>query len=81
MPIWWNGIHEGLKIPSSSGGAGSSPAMGTLRWAASSPAFVKLGWKPSMATYCLMHPWGQKFSAIREKLAQGPWCNGNTADF
>lgn len=31
MPRWWNGIHEGLKIPWSLLHAGSSPARGTTK--------------------------------------------------
>jgi hypothetical protein len=30
-PEWWNGIHEGLKIPCLHGLTGSSPVSGTAK--------------------------------------------------
>ncbi len=37
LPKWWNGRHEGLKIPWPQGCAGSSPAFGTVNKEISSP--------------------------------------------
>lgn len=33
MPRWWNGRHKGLKSPRQQWRAGSTPALGTLRFA------------------------------------------------
>ena len=44
LPKWWNGRHEGLKIPWPQGCAGSSPAFGTVNKEISSPFGLEISY-------------------------------------